>query len=220
MPLFELLAVLVAPWTCTACSVMTAETVAVFHLAVTVAVVPVCRAPVRGAKVTKDWPAGIATAVGTLTADVLLLMVIPAALVAGWFRYTVQLPETLLSMMCEHEMEDKVTGAETLRTVLADPPFNPAVITAVRPWVTAPALAVNDPVDPPDPMDTVEGTVTFELLLDNVTVAPVADTGLDRVTVQFAEPEAAMVDGEQVTEAGCEVTVTVRAIGDCWINPL
>ena len=59
--------------------------------------------------------------------------------------------------------------------------------------------------------------MTLALLLDKVTLAPPDGAGADRVTVQLADPGAATVPGEQLTDEGTTVTVKLIPADCCWL---
>ena len=65
-------------------------------------------------------------------------------------------------------------------------------------------------------MVAVAGTVTLVLLLDRGTVVPPKGAGADKVTVQMADPGAATVLGEQLSEEGITATVKLMFDDSCW----
>jgi hypothetical protein len=77
-------------------------------------------------------------------------------------------------------------------------------------------VAVKAPAVCPAATETLPGTVTLELLLDNATLAPPDAAGADNVTVQFADPGELTVPGEQVTEEGTIAIVKVTDADCCW----
>jgi len=81
--------------------------------------------------------------------------------------------------------------------------------------VTLATLAVNPLEVWPAGMVTLPGTVMMALLLDKVTLAPPDGAGALNVTVQFADPGALTVPGEQLTVDGTTATVKLTAADCC-----
>ena len=77
-------------------------------------------------------------------------------------------------------------------------PFNPAVNVALTVVAVLPAEAVNVAKVCPAAIDTLEGTVTVELLLDSETVVPPVGAVPLIVTVQLADPGPVTVPGVQL----------------------
>jgi hypothetical protein len=141
------------------------------------------------------------TFAGTLTAALLLDSETTALPDAALFRLTVQLDVPPLATVDGVQLSE-LTSAVALAvtdTVVCAVPLYVAVIVAVWPVVTVPAVAVNPTDVPPELTVTFAGTLTAALLLDRVTTA-LPDAALFRLTVQLDVPPLATVDGVQLIE--------------------
>jgi hypothetical protein len=144
---------------------------------------------------------------GTVKEPVLLERATVRALVAVLVIDTVQLPEALGPIAAGHDREESWGGVTPFRVNDCEPPFKEAVITAdcCKPrFVT---VAVKEAVVCPPVTVTVDGIATPLLLEAKATVAPPAGAGALRVSVQSALPGAATEAGEQLSVAGCKVTL-------------
>jgi hypothetical protein len=78
-------------------------------------------------------------------------------------------------------------------------------------------VAVKVPVVCPAETFTLAGTITAALLLERVTLAPPEGAGAVKVIVQFADPGAATVPGEQVKDEGSTATVKLTVAERCTL---
>jgi hypothetical protein len=176
--------------------------------------------PELAPKVALLWPGATVTLAGTESNPLLLASETKTALVAAVFNLTVQVAEAL-PVNAEGAQASEVSCAGAFPLVVSvkvwEPPFRLAVSRAVWLEVRAATVAVKAALLSPEPMLTLPGTVTLELLLDKVTFVELEATAV-RVAVQVAFPGAFIVAGEQVKLLSC--TAAPRLIVACWLWPL
>jgi hypothetical protein len=162
--------------------------------------------PAVAVNVAKVCPAAIDTLAGTVTFALLLdsETVVPPPEGAAALIVTVQLavpgPVTVFGVQLRLVTCNCCCAGDTLSPVVAVLPFRPAVSVALTVVVVVPAVAVNVAKVCPAVTNTLEGTVTVELLLDSATVVPPVGAVPLIVTVQLAVPGPVTVPGVQLSE--------------------
>lgn len=108
------------------------------------------------------------------------------------------------------EYEVELEGAVRLNEAVFEPPFSPAVTTAVAFAVTVPAVAVKV-AEVADAATFAEaGTVSIELLSETATDAPPEGAGPESFTVQVLLAPDAKVVGVQVSDETVTAAAAVR----------
>ena len=102
--------------------------------------------------------------------------------------------------------EEIPTGATRLMVAFAEAPPAAAVTVALESTVTAVVVALNVAVVADPATVTDVGTVSTELLSDNVTVTPPAGATLVRVTVQVLEALGPRLAGQTNEDTSTDAT--------------
>jgi hypothetical protein len=116
-------------------------------------------------------PGATDTLAGTVSAAALLdsATVAPATPLNVTVQVATMFKEILVGL---HATEVNTVGDKSVRDAFCDPPLNVAVITAIWPVATVPAVAVKLALVVPAATSTVAGTVSAVALLETATAAP------------------------------------------------
>jgi hypothetical protein len=196
-----------------AINVRLVETDVPLRLAVNWAVVSAVIFETAAVKLELICPAAMVTELGTATAVLLLARftaVPPEA--AAFDRVIVQAAEDPeLTVEGEQMTPETTMGADRVRVVALDDPFNVPVTWAVESAPMFPILALKLPLLCPAATVSVAGTLTVELLLTTAILAPPEGAIFESVAVQTADELDVGVDGVQdrVERSGGEMSVRV-----------
>jgi hypothetical protein len=206
--------------TCSCCgdTLNPVVTVLPFNPAVSVALTVLAVVPAVAVNVAKVCPAATSTLEGTVTVALLLdsETVVPplgAAPVIVTVQLAVPGPVTVPGVQLRLTTCSCCCCGDTLNPVVTVLPFSPAVSVALIVLAVLPAVAVNVAEVCPAATSTLEGTVTFALLLDSATVVPPLGAAPVIVTVQLVVPGPVTVPGVQLSE------LTARAVGSVMVPP-